>query len=307
MMDKLHGISLLFQGVTPKIKTLGTRNYMRPYAVIALLVVTIVSSALHAQKAPPIGVEPIPAPADPRAVIVPNPAAQCVQPAPLLQLQDYNGPFAKTVGFFAARSERKSVHPPHYKPGVRLCSLDVRDKLVLFVEDAFDPVTFISAGFDAGIAQAANWDPSFGQGGAGYGKRFGASYADQTSSLFFKDFFYPTIFSEDPRYYRQVHGSGGKRLWHAFNHAFIADRDDGSGVFNFSEWLGTTSSEILANTYHPGNGRGAGAVSEQVGIDIAQDIGFDILREFWPELARKLRLPFREERETPVPPGPNPQ
>ena len=25
------------------------------------------------------------------------------------------------------------------------------------------------------------------------------------------------------------------------------------------------------------------------------DMGFDVLREFWPEIARKLRIPFPEE------------
>lgn len=225
-----------------------------------------------------------------------NPAlTPCVQPPPLVRLQDYNGPLKKTVGLFDAKLERKTVHVPHYEPGQKLCSLDLKDKFVLFARDTYDPVTFIAAGFDAGIAQAANWDPSFGQGPAGYGKRFGASFADQTSFLFFKDFAYPSIFSEDPRYYRQIHGSGGSRLWHAVNHAFLAHRDNGDRMFNFSEWLGTTSAVVLSNTYHPGNERGVGPAAELVGLNVGEDIGFDVLREFWPEIAHKFRLPFRAE------------
>jgi hypothetical protein len=30
-------------------------------------------------------------------------------------------------------------------------------------------------------------------------------------------------------------------------------------------------------------------------IAMAQDAGFDVLREFWPEIARKFKLPFRGE------------
>jgi len=63
-----------------------------------------------------------------------------------------------------------------------------------------DPVTFLSAAFSAGMEQVSNRDPTFGQGAAGYGKRFAANFADQASSKFFKDFAYPSIFSEDPRY-----------------------------------------------------------------------------------------------------------
>jgi hypothetical protein len=248
----------------------------------------------------------VPAPADPSSVVVQNPATQCVQPAPLLRLDDYNGPFAKTIGLLAVKIERETVHPPHYEPGVRLCSLKLGDKFVLFARDTYDPVTFITAGFAAGISQAANWDPSFGQGGAGYGKRFAAAFADQASGLFFKDFAYPTIFREDPRYYRQAYGGGRKRLLHVFEHAVVAHKDNGSQMFNFSEWLGTTSAEVLSNTYHPGNGWRVGNTSEHISFDILEDVGLDILREFWPEISHKLKLPFREETTQSDTPGPTP-
>lgn len=58
------------------------------------------------------------------------------------------------------------------------------------------------------------------------------------------DFAYPPIFSEDPRYYRLAHGSGGRRFLHAVEHAFVAHRDNGKRMFNFSEWLGTTSTVV---------------------------------------------------------------
>src|SRR5579871_5732845 len=51
-----------------------------------------------------------------------NPAAPCLQPPPLVSWQDYQGPMAKVVGAFGRKVERKSVHPPHYKPGEILCT-----------------------------------------------------------------------------------------------------------------------------------------------------------------------------------------
>src|SRR2546421_4557146 len=108
-----------------------------------------------------------------------NAAAPCVQPPPMVRLEDYDGPLKKTVGTFARPLERKSVHPPHYKPGTVLCTLNPKDKFLLFVHSTFDPVTFLSAGFNAGLDQAQDTDDSFGQGAAGYGKRFGAAFADQ--------------------------------------------------------------------------------------------------------------------------------
>ncbi len=229
-----------------------------------------------------------------------NVALPCVQPAVMLRMADYDGPLQKVVGTFARPLERRVVHPPpRYRSGERLCTLDVKDKFALFVEDSFDPVTFLGAGFDAGLDQAQNSDPSYGQGAQGYGRRFGAELAGQVSSRFFKDFAYPSIFFEDPRYYRMVHGPPGDRLLHALKHSFVAQRDNGNLMFNFSEWLGTTSTVVLSNTYHPDNRRGFSPAAQRVGYSVLEDAGFDVLREFWPDISRKFKLPFRGQSEPP--------
>ncbi len=223
----------------------------------------------------------------------------------MVRIGDYDGPLKKVVGEFARPLERKAVPSQHYKPGLKLCTLRLNDKFLLFVQDSFDPVTFLGTAFDAGLDQAQNMDPSYGQGAQGYGRRFGAEFAGQASSRFFKDFGYPFLFSEDPRYYRLAYGSGRKRLLHAVEHAVVAHRDNGKEMFNFSEWLGTTSTVVLSNTYHPDNRRGFSLAAQRVGFSILNDMGFDVLREFWPEISRKLKLPFRGETP-PASPGANP-
>ena len=234
-----------------------------------------------------------------------NAVAPCVEPPPMVRLEDYDGPLKKVVGTFARPLERKSVHPPQYKPGAKLCTLKLQGKFRLFVQDSVDPVTFLTTGFNAGLNQAQDSDHSYGQGAEGYGRRFGAEYADQASARFFKDFAYPWIFSEDPRYYRLAHGSGVKRLFHAMEHTIVAHRDDGTRMFNFNEWLGTASAVALSNTYHPDNRRGFAPAAESVTFSILQDMGSDVLREFWPEISRKFKLPFRGETP-PVSPASNP-
>jgi hypothetical protein len=230
-----------------------------------------------------------------------NAAMPCLEPAPLPGLDQYDGPLKKTVGIFARALDRKAVHVPHYKLDARLCSLKLGDKFLLFAEDSIDPVTFLGAGFDAGIDQASNRDPTFGQGAAGYAKRYGADLAGSVTAKFFKDFAYPAIFSEDPRYYRLSHGSASKRLLHAAGHVFVAHHEDGTRMFNYSEWLGSTSSAVLSNVYHPGNEHGAWETAQRVGISFVFDMGYDALREFWPEITHKLKLPFRGE---PMPANP---
>ena len=281
----------------------GTR--FRTLAETSLLVVLagLAGGAVRAQVPPAPPQQPPDAPLQEEATK--NPVAPCVEPPPMVRLEDYNGPLKKVVGTFARPLERKSVHPAHYKHGAKLCTLTLKGKFVLFVQDSFDPVTFLATGFNAGLDQAADSDPSYGQGAEGYGRRFGAEFAGQASSRFFKDFAYPWIFSEDPRYYRLAQGSARKRFLHALEHAVVAHRDNGTRMFNISEWLGTTSAVVLSNTYQPDNERGFANTAQRVGLSVLQDVGFDVLREFWPEISRTFKLPFRGESE-PVNHDPNP-
>jgi hypothetical protein len=255
------------------------------------------AGSAEAQEPPANSAPPASATGPIKEEAITNPAAGCLQPAPMVSWQEYDGPFNKVVGAFGRKLERKSVHPEHYKPGLLLCSLTVKDKFILWIRDTTDPITFLSAGFYAGIDQAEDNNRTWGEGAPGYGRRYGAELANAASSAFFKDFMYPSIFSEDPRYYRLAHGTFKARLGHALEHAFVAHRENGAQEFNFSEWLGTTSAVVLSNTYNPGNHRGVAPAAESVGYNVLNNEGFDILREFWPEIARKFKLPFKDEHE----------
>jgi hypothetical protein len=220
-------------------------------------------------------------------------AAPCIQPTPLISVEDYTGPFRRVVLFVARKPEIKTVQPP-LRQSSRVCALAPGQKFHLFIRNTFEPVTVLSSAFDAGLQQAQDSDPTFGQGAEGYGKRFAAALADRVSSDFFRTFVFPVIFKQDPRYYRLGEGTTRARMGHALTHVFVARGDSGKKMFNYSEWLGTTAALALGNTYHPGNRRGVGPASGRLAVSVGTDVGFDFLREFWPELVRKFKLPFRK-------------
>ena len=265
----------------------------RSFTISFLLIAAASTLVMRSQELPDPVQQLVPAPSALKEQSTKNAAAGCLEPPPLPGLDDYDGPLEKTVGIFARALERKSAVQAHYKPGAMLCSLEFRDKFRLFLDDSFDPVTCLSAGIDAGMDQAANTDPTFGQGTAGYARRFASDLADRVSSKFWKDFAYPSIFFEDPRYYPLGQGGTQKRIFHAAEHLFVAHRPDGRHMFNYSEWLGTTTAVLLSDLHHPGNEHGAWPTTREVGYRFAWDIGFDMLREFWPDIARKFKLPFR--------------
>jgi hypothetical protein len=270
---------------------------------IVLALATAWGTMVHAQGKPePSQQLPPAAPASPMPEVTQvNPVAPCLQPPPVANWQDYEGPFPKLVGAFGRKLELKSVNTisgAHYKPGTVLCSLTLGGKFLLFAKLTFAPVTFLQVAFNAGIGQAQNSTPEFGQGAAGYGKRYGANFADQASSQFFKVVMYPQIFRQDPRYYRLANGSGKRRFFHALEHSVVAHGENGQSEFNFSEWLGSTSSILLSYSYHPGANTSVGHTVGRVVSGVAQDAGYDVLREFWPEITRKFKLPFRDRSQT---------
>ncbi len=90
--------------------------------------------------------------------------------------------------------------------------LTTQGKFKIGAQDAFDRGTIALAALFAGEGMLVKSNPSFGQGAAGYGRYFGTAYADFVIGDFMTTSVFPTIFHQDPRYFRQGKGSGMSRL-----------------------------------------------------------------------------------------------
>lgn len=224
-------------------------------------------------------------------------AAGCLQPTPLVKLSDYEGPFAKTVGLFARRIDNTSVRVPRYVPGRTLCSLSPSGKFRFWIRDSADPLAIAGSLFDASIDMWNDGNTVLAHGAKGYAERAGIQYVAGTTSRFVTDFVLPSAFHEDPRYYRLGHGPAGRRLFHAMAHVFVAHNDSGRHQPNYSELLGTPINTIMNGAWWPGGNLNHTTFQQGVWQSVAYDMGFDIVREFWPEVARGLRLPFRDSRQ----------
>jgi hypothetical protein len=220
---------------------------------------------------------------------LPGPCAKFVEP---FDVDDYSGPMSKAVARISQRFDGATVRAPR-RHSLKPCAMDAHDKFQLFLVNSADPLSYIGAAWTASIAQIDHDDKPYRMGAAGFGRRYTAAITDNVTGQFFSTFLYPSLFHQDPRYYRQ--GSGGlkARLGHALIHRFVAVSDSGKPMPNYSEWFGTASSTALSNLYHPGNLRGFGPAASSVGFNVGNDMAWDVLREFWPEIAHKLHLPFR--------------
>jgi carboxypeptidase family protein len=158
--------------------------------------------------------------------------------------------------------------------------LTAKQKFSLATRGTFDPVAMLGVGVAAGIEQGTNAYAGYGQGAAGYSKRFAAKFADGRSSDFLTHAVFPALLHQDPRYYYQGSGSIKSRVMHAVRSAFITRSDSGRTVFNSSYLLGDMCSGALSNLYYPQANRGAHLVFTNAAIGFAGRIGTNLLREF---------------------------
>jgi hypothetical protein len=158
--------------------------------------------------------------------------------------------------------------------------LTKRQKYSLVFHEAFDPFGFVGTGISAGIEQANNRFPGYGQGAEGYGKRYAAAFGDDLIGTYLSRAVLPSLFHQDPRYFYQGSGSAKSRLLHALSFAVILRGDNGRPTPNYSFLIGDIGSGLLSNLYYPHADRGLGLVFTNASIDIAARAGGTVIREF---------------------------
>jgi len=155
-----------------------------------------------------------------------------------------------------------------------------KQKYRLAARTLIDPVTFLTTGAIAGAEQYKNVFPSFGSGIDGYGKRYGAAFANQASGELLTRAVFPSLFHTDPRYFIMGKGSTKARAFHAIASTFVTRADNGSRKVNFAEILGGFSAAALSNVYFPSNERGVNLVLVNGFGGLGGNMLDNLIREF---------------------------
>jgi hypothetical protein len=188
----------------------------------------------------------------------------------------------------------------------RVPPLTTKQKWAVVARGSFDYIQIPWYAFLSGINQAQDSEPGFGQGWAGYGKRFATSFADGTIENFMTGAIFPTVLRQDPRYFQLGHGSFAHRSLYAVSRNIITRTDSGKNQFNYSEVVGgALAASISTYSYHP-KGRYVTTTTPGVLDYIPSDrtidntakvwatqFGYDamtlVIKEFWPDIRRKIR------------------
>ncbi len=158
--------------------------------------------------------------------------------------------------------------------------LTSKQKLSMAAHDTFDWTSFLGVSMGAGIQQATNAHPGYGQGVAGYGKRWGALFANGRSSDLLSHYVFASLLHQDPRYFYQGTGTTKSRFYHALSNAFVARSDSGKTMPNYSYLLGDLCSAALSNAYYPPADRGASLVFTNAALGIGGRAAQGLFQEF---------------------------
>jgi Carboxypeptidase regulatory-like domain len=164
--------------------------------------------------------------------------------------------------------------------------LTAKQKFELAWKTSVDPVTFGLVGAIAGVQQALNSFSGYGQGAQGYGKRYGANYADTVAGTFIGGAILPSLLKQDPRYFYKGTGSVRFRMMYAIANAVICKGDNKRWQPNYSNILGSFAAGGISNLYYPAKDRsGAGLTFENGLIGIGATAAANLVQEF---LVRRL-------------------
>ena len=192
-----------------------------------------------------------------------------------------SGGFSSTVDVLS----RRSLFFPDLAASAK--PLSGFQKFELAVDQSIAPSAWLGAAFTAGIEQADNSWPGFGQGGEGYAKRFGATMAVNASTDMFGTFLLPAIAHHDPRYFVS-NGGFGRKIGHAIRRVLLTRTDSGGETANWSGLLGILGAEGLANTYLPDAEQTTSKTFQRFGIHVGVTAGGNLAREFWPVIFKSL-------------------
>jgi hypothetical protein len=237
------------------------------------------------QSAPPIPTLD-PAQSDqPPATTPPKQDKPGDQPPAQGNAQDQDSPVQQDTG--KKKDDRMFYVMPNYltvDAQSQVKPISWKEKFAISAKGTFDPYEFAIVSVVAGIRQAENSYPAFGQGVEGYAKRYGAAFADQVDGNLMVGGVFPTILKTDPRYFRLGTGRLGYRFGYAISRVLITRKDSGGSMFNIPEFAGNATAIAISNVYYPASDRSFASSFSGWTVQMGIDAFGNELKEFWPDI-----------------------
>ena len=150
--------------------------------------------------------------------------------------------------------------------------------------------TSFDKGFDIG--------PDFGSNPGDVAKLYAYTTENLAMSYLVTGAVLPTIFHQDPRYFRKETGSVRSRVLWALGAEVVAYSDSGKLMPNYAHLIGFGTSAAWANVYLPPENVSFASTMKRYGLRFAVSGGFNLLREFDVMSGIKSRFHHHDETAT---------
>ncbi|HEX4154215.1 MAG TPA: hypothetical protein VHY48_01255 [Acidobacteriaceae bacterium] len=168
--------------------------------------------------------------------------------------------------------------------------LSSKEKGELAIRDFTNPFNFVTiAGYSA-IAIAANAHSAYGPGIKGFARLTGYGLAQDAQGEFLETYAIPSLVREDPRYHRMPDAPFKWRLWHAIEHTYVSQHDDGRRMPNYATLLTYPITAEVSDGYVPGVQTDLKSTGKRVALGIATDPSGALVAEFLPDVAKRVHI-----------------
>jgi hypothetical protein len=147
--------------------------------------------------------------------------------------------------------------------------------------------SILRAASSAAIRQAENSPKEWRGGAGGYGYRIGDAFAQHIIRGTLQ-YGASSILHEDNRYFASGESGFFRRMKYAVASAFLARRDNGDRMISFSRLGSAAGAAFISRVWQPPSTTTAGDGAVNFGITMGNDIGFNLVREFLPDVKRRL-------------------
>ncbi|HWB83071.1 MAG TPA: hypothetical protein VG675_02945 [Bryobacteraceae bacterium] len=167
-------------------------------------------------------------------------------------------------------------------------TLDEHERFANYLRSTFGAVPAISACAGAGIRQLMDSPVEWGTGGAGFGKRLANNmgYTIVRNSISYGA---SIPLHEDNRYTASDRQGFWPRTAYAVSSVVMARHPNGRRSLSVSSLAGIVGASLICQAWSPPSWRAGSRVATAIGITIATTAGFNVAREFVPDLIHYIQ------------------
>jgi len=163
----------------------------------------------------------------------------------------------------------------------------VSEKATVFGKRMVGPSALAKSAFTAGVNQYRDTPEEWGQGLAGYGRRYAHKLGTRGAENAI-GFLVAAPLHQDPRYFHSEDTGLWPRVGHAVASSIITRNDNGDRQFAVWRFAGNYGSQFVSNTWRPERQTNVSDTLVRGTVSIGYDAVANLFKEFWPDIRKHV-------------------